>query len=186
MPSPHGAIVCWLAAGALLAVAAGGVAAHLSGRVKLIGLFAVAFGVLCGWGQRELAGRLGVRRARPVTVLGALLVLAGLLVFSGESFRLYRLDRAREFAGNPVGLAAAQMQARGGVPPEVAEEFARAARARRAKLAEESRFSAFAAYRIRQFAAWPAPWPVVFWGGEVLLGTAAGAWILARGGRESV
>ena len=173
-------MIRWLAAGTLLAVAAGAVAAHLPGRLKLLGLFAVGFGLLCGWGLGELAPRVLAERRRAVIAVGSLLILLGLLVLTGESYRLYRLEKEREYAGNPVGVAAAQMQARGGVPAEVAEEFARAARERRDKLDGELRLPAFFAHRLRQFASWPAPWPMLFWGGEVLLGMAAGTWMLAR------
>jgi hypothetical protein len=126
-----------------------------------------------------------------VLALAALLIAAGEGGLMFESHRLYTAQLQRQFQKDPTAAAAEQFLKQP-LPADAdaklvrqqqqfREELARVERIRLEKLS----FASFLNRRVAAAGSWPAPWPAVFWGGEVLLGAAGGAWLAAAAARRA-
>jgi hypothetical protein len=187
--SPLTGLFCCLVGLTALTLAA----AHAPGRIRLLGLFAVAFGAVCGWGLARGAAYFAVTvmpvdsslkrkqrndNSRPSLALQASimrLVIVGVLIAAAEtgltleSWRLYVVELRKLY--DPE----ASTEAVGGGQPFVPDSLLKQAREERQQvLVEKSRFAAYLQHRVKELGDWSAPWPAVFWLGELLLGTAAG------------
>jgi len=103
------------------------------------------------------------------------MVIVGVLIAAAEtgltleSWRLYVVELRKLY--DPE----AATEAVGGGQPFVPDSLLKQAREERQQvLVEKSRFAAYLQHRVKELGDWSAPWPVVFWLGELLLGTAAG------------
>ncbi len=136
-------------------------AVHAPARVKLIGLFAVVYGLFAGWllskAVRVTTGHL----SKLQLVLSFLLIAAGQCTVTVESYRLHKAAVMQRFEWSSEAKS-----------PR-ADEM-------RQLLRQTTSFSAYLQRRVSPLGVWPAPWPAVFWGVEVLLCGAAGAWLTAR------
>lgn len=86
-----GIIVCGLVAATLLAAA-------MPARIKLLGLFPVAFAALLGYVFGRVAMLAGIRRRGVLLPLTAVVVAAGLAGYYAESFRRWRSEREQFYA----------------------------------------------------------------------------------------
>jgi hypothetical protein len=163
-------MLAWLLACVVLVTGLSLAAAHAPPRIRLIGLFAVAFGLLTGWGVVLLAGRLQCHPAHPVAVMvAALLSIVGLI---GATWETARVEEARRSKSGQDVLAARLME-------EVAARTSGGA-------TEVSGGPAWIAFRrhlsrrVRQLGLWPSPWPEVLWVAELLAAAAASVWMSNR------
>jgi hypothetical protein len=142
---------------------------------KMVGLFLIGFGLLSGALLGWLARSFQVRGGA-VVALSAALIAASL---GGLTLRTYRIwaERTEELLQDndtpPVLLPAGSLER---LPDDVRRTFESAAAARRPNLS----FASYLTNRTRPLGTWPAPWPGIFWGTEIVLGTAAGAWLSRR------
>jgi hypothetical protein len=153
-------------------------AAHAPGRIRLLGLFAVAFGAVCGWGLARGAAYFGVSDRSIVRLVTAMILIgAAETGLTLESWRLYVVDLRKTY--DPEASA----EVVGGGQPFVPDSLLKKAREERQRALEaKSRLPAYLRHRVKNLGDWPAPWPVVFWVGEVILGTAAGVAVCLRSG----
>jgi hypothetical protein len=157
----RGGLLAWLllsvVAVSVLAIAA----VHAPARMKLLGLFALLYGLLAGWLLGKAARATSRRLSKLQLVLSFLLIATGQCGVTTESHRLHRAAVMQQFERSPEA------------------KLPRADKMRQL-LREGAHFSAYLQYRVSRLGAWPEPWPAVFWGFEVLVCGAAGTWLTAR------
>lgn len=159
----------WLVTAAIALTVLTLAAAHAP---KIIGLFLIGYGAVAG-GILGWLARLAGLRARSVVVVCAMLIAGGTV---GLTLRTHQLWAERTSAllekKRPLPLPASLE----GLPENVRGTFEAAWASRRPDLG----FLAYLRDRVSPLGDWPSPWPGVFWGTEVVLGSAAGAWLARR------
>ncbi len=161
-PPPESGSILMFALAALIATAALAlVAAHAPARIRLLGLYSLAFGLLNALIQTRLAGMLHVRVTSTVIALIAATTLAGLV---GSVCQTVALQPPIKPVDNNFHPVAALVAARMGeaAPKEEIPSFG-------------DRLHAYLIRRVSLLGDWSSPWPEVFWGGELLLGTGGAA-----------
>ena len=181
-----GRFVRWLVASVLGVTVLTIVCVHAPGRIKLLGLFALGYGLLSGVWMSRMVQATGVNNARTATVLGAFLAAAGISGMALESHRLYESRLAREYEVDPNAVLASKTAIAGADDSRTDLEsiFEESRQRRLERLAEISSFSAYLTYRTaggrKQATGWPGPWPWVLFASEVTIASAAAACILFR------
>jgi|GEM_PF-2564172 len=194
-------LLLWLVIGAVVLAVAALAGGHAPPRIRLLGLFLIAWGAIGGWGLGSLARLLRLHFPGRVAVLGFLLLLAGQVGLAWESYRVYsqgplkevrllqeqfRNDPSRAFVQQfreQQSQAAADDEEAAEMQRRFEAELERVERIRNEKLDEirsRATFRAYLAHRVEAFGGWPAPWPALFWGMEALAGSILGAWIASR------
>lgn len=184
-----------------IAVVAAGIgflaAAHAPPFLKKPGLLLPVLGALFGWALGRWFAAAKMRSNRLLTATAAVATLVGQSLYSYES---YRLAIGPQYAAWER-LASEAVPAIPVAPPHPPdspdeetpesrelrqryEEFADRNRQARAEALEAERqkltFTGYLHHRIpAQWGAWRAPWPVLFWLGEIGLGALLGA-VVAR------
>lgn len=192
----------WLGATVVVVLLATVCGVVLPSRIKLLGLFPLAWGAAVGCGVRYLADRFHVKPTgwRTVVVLVGLAAGEAGIVLGG--WGLYRFDLHKQFDRIPtLGFPSEDLLREN--PDQVAETVAslgenQANQGRRIRLeknTEERRqqeaeleakvlerqqiqlqLGTFLYRRILRLGEFPAPWPYLFWLSEILFGTWAGFW----------
>lgn len=190
-------IALWLAMGTVGAAMLFSAAVHMPQEIKRVGLFAVALGALAGWGLGQWAAVRKLHGSRVVVGLTWVLIVAGEVLAAVQTHRLgVNPDRSElkpeQFDHDMITEGMRQYFAQ--EPEDLTEEgrerwrrdreqFAEGERRREIEL--ESRrlhrsFYGYLANRIpKKWGHWSYPWPAIFWGAEVLLGSTLGTWLAA-------
>lgn len=167
------------------------VSVHFPETVKIPGLFAVALGAAAGWGLGRWGAAMGLAPSAAVAIA------AGLTIAGGECFAAAKThrdrvrylraqpkwqesprdpvtDRLREYlAQNPEGATDKDRE----LLERMRVDFATGEARRRERL-EFLTFYGYLSHRIpKDWGRWSYPWPAVFWGTEVLLGSMLGIWL---------
>ena len=166
----------WLVACLVVTTALSLVAAHVPSRVRLLGLFSVAFGLLLGWIVVQLTEKLkpGLSR-RSFAVFAALLTLAGLI---GSTCEIWRLDAATRKPSMNESLAMQMAEQMKESSPKEGEATPGPVNTLSEVL--DTSFRRHLARRVRQLGDLKSPWPEILWVAELLAGTAASYWIVNR------
>jgi hypothetical protein len=147
-------------------------AAHAPGRVKLLGLFAVAFGLLAGSALGALARFLQVEQRTAMLPVAVILISAAQLGMALESWRVYRAEVRETLQAD--------------VPLPVPESLKSSIREdRRRMMAERMSFPAWLRHRVSPLKVQSRPWPELLFGAELVLGIAAGVWAFRRASRRA-
>lgn len=198
-PQEQGKFFRWLIVGAAGVALLFVVSAHFPEAVKIPGLFAVALGAIAGWGL----GRWGA--AMGLTPGAAVAIAAGVAIAGGEGLAAAKTqrDRARYLRAQPKWQESPRdpvtdhlreylAQNPGGAPAkdrEVLEQMRadfETGEARRRERLEFLTFYGYLTHRIpKDWGRWSYPWPAIFWGAEVLLGSVLGAWLTLQALSES-
>lgn len=157
---------------ALSVVAATILFAHAPARIRLIGLFAVAYGAVVGYLAAQFAKRTGLPCSSMAVALTFLAILVGQIGVAVESYRLAHRETlfTPEHAAANAMLSAAE-------PPEnprsrkLLEDM-------QATLGRGQNFSNYLGHRVAALGAWTRPWPEIFWVLEMLLASASGVCVL--------
>jgi hypothetical protein len=172
-------------------------------RVKLPLISPLVLGAVAGWGLGALAGG---RKALPavfVIAASVCLIAAGEFGRTVETYRrelpaLRRqieinlqhhdiADRLDETLLEPDAVAQTPEGAGLSLDRSAVERAARLRADERAQLERLATFAGYLEHRIPpQWGRWPAPWPEIFWGAEILLASTLGAFIATRNLRCSV
>jgi hypothetical protein len=148
-------------AASIATVALALVAAHAPGRIRLLGLYSIAFGLLLAWIQIRLAAFLQIKVTSSVIAIIGLLTLAGLVTSACQTVALQPQPKVDDNFHPVAALVAAQLEKESpGTEKEVAPSF-------------PERFQSYLVRRVDQFGNWSSPWPEVMWACEVFLGTGA-------------
>jgi hypothetical protein len=179
--------------GALVLTGLAIIAAHAPPRVRLLGLFPVAHGLIAGWLLTQVAA--GVRRqtSRGATLLATALIAASLLGTTFESHRMFAAKVRAQFTAAATDLLdgkwLSQLSA-GATAKERAEfervkqDLAKARRDRRRLLSDRSSFRDYLGHRVLALGVWRSPWPQLLWACEILLATTAGTFLFHKGGGD--
>lgn len=166
----------WFVACLVVTIALSIVAAHVPGRVRLIVLFSVGFGLLIGWIVVQLSEKLKLNCSRKVMAdYAALLTLAGLI---GSTVEIHRLD-AKNRKPSANEMLAVQMA------EQMKEKMPSAEKGKSNSLnslseALDTSFRRHLARRVRQLGDMQPPLPELIWSAELLAGMVAGYWIANR------
>ena len=155
--------ITWIAVSSVGVTALALLAAHCPSRIRLIGLFSIAFGLGAGWVITQAARILELHPPlRAMEVMSALLTLAGLI---GCTIEIFRLDELRhpEFANERLARQMiAQMNSAASENISVP-----------AAPSVLTRFQQHLAQLIRQLGQWQSPWPEIFWTSELIAAACA-------------
>lgn len=197
-PASGEARIPFLVGGALAVIFVFGLAAHAPVQFKKPGLSLLILGVAAGWGLARWAGANKVRSSRFVFVFSAIVIAASAIIATVESHRVsvapalaaWKLQAA---AKNPLAemFEASATQADNDASPEEQEtqrdmlaELEDNRVLRTAKLDDARQalgFFSYLEYRIPDaWGRWKAPLPALFWLGEVLASSVAGAVVATR------
>ena len=145
-------------------------AAHAPARIRLLGVFSVVFGLILGWLLSRLAATVHLKM-RTLQVVWVGIVTAGGLIGSVCHLVALQPTSTPNFPNPIATMLAARMQDENGIQPgDSMPEFKPVAYQ---PPTFGNRLQRFLISRIQSVGAWPSPWPELFWGGEVLAGTAA-------------
>lgn len=164
-PRDPGSAMTFAIAATVIAAALAVIAAHAPARIRLLGLFSLGFGLICGWLLTRLAAMLHVRLDAPKLALIGTVTLAGLITSVCQTVALQPV-KPPDATPHPIAaLVAAQL----GESPEQqpVPNFA-------------SRLRTHLIHRVERLGEWSSPWPEVFWTAELLVGTAGSVWIAVR------
>ncbi len=182
----------WWGSSTILLAILGMLGVHAPARIKLIGLFAVAIGLLGGFILRYLAVLWGLRSTKSLIMTVAVMLLAlqiGIVV--GAWQRQVRLLDAGTQA-NPIlaQLALQREQVLAGrtevgseerkLQDEMLQSIDNNERMFLDDIEQERRFAWYLQQRLSGFGALTPPWPTLVWSLEVLIGTVAGVWLFRR------
>ncbi len=167
-PTRRGAlVVTWFTACVIIVAALSIAAAHAPPRIRLIGLFSIAFGLIVGWGVVRLASQLQTEPGRRFTVFtAALLSLCGL---SGATLQTSRLDESHSIQSGKDALAL-----------RLIKEFERQdnqSGSNKPSRSEVTEFQKYLSRRLQNLGNWTSPWPECFWVTELTAATAAAGWM---------
>lgn len=177
------ALLQWLLLGAVLIAALTIVGVHAPAVVKKIGLFAIGYGLLVGWGLGYAARLTGWRTSRSVSgVLAFVVIAAGLVGLAFESYRQRSAAVQEWLRENPETMLAARMVEQGATPDDPRQRSRHQELQKTIRRRIDPGFFDYLAFRLQlsPLRTWPMPWPAVFWIAEVLLGGTAGAWLTVR------
>ncbi|MFN0197999.1 MAG: hypothetical protein ACKVT0_14735 [Planctomycetaceae bacterium] len=182
----------WWGSSTIILAVLGMLAVHAPARIKLIGLFSIAIGLLAGFASRYLAMMWGLSPTKSLMVsVGIMLLALQIGVGVGTWQRHLRvLDADKE--ANPV-LAQMALQREqvlaartedGSDERKLQQEMLQSIESNERMLLDEidreRRFGHYLEQRLSTIGALTPPWPAVIWSAEILLGTAAGLWIFRR------
>lgn len=139
---------------------------------KLV-LFAVAYGLCVGgiaiWSAKEF----GLNRL-PAIVLTVALTMAGLGMIAWRGYHEYWVEvAAAAKADADQAMARNIIEAAAEHDPQLAAQLAVEGETR------ELNFADYLAHRVKPLGEWSQPWPIVFWGAEVLLASACSAFLVS-------
>ena len=162
----------WLLSSSSAIMAVSILAAHAPDRVRLLGVFSIGLGLICGFVSARLSILSGVR-SHSVVIVGALLMaLAGLI---GSTCETARLTAAQHPANNKDRMATLLIeQLKQAVPGEVPVATAKPS------WLESFRIHLSRRIDEKRLGKWNRPWPEVLWGIETLAGSAAAGWMARR------
>ncbi|WP_010588160.1 hypothetical protein [Schlesneria paludicola] len=166
----------WLMVSSLATTALTLVSAHAPPRIRLIGLFSIAFGALVGWAIVQLAIRFDAMLPRRIVGLTAVvLTIAGLIGCMIETYRQTR------WPDSPKGQMSAQLHDLGlKMVEEMNRQIKPSDTASQVDLYATMSFRRFLARRLAQLGEWSSPWPELFWAAEIGLAAVTSFWVATR------
>ncbi|MCA9076454.1 MAG: hypothetical protein KDA93_15610 [Planctomycetaceae bacterium] len=142
--------------------------------IRKLLLFSVAYGLCVGAIVNRAAKDSGIRRLIAVGLtLG--LTVTGLMVIAVRGHRQFEAEKTAAVKAAPdQAMARSIIEAAAVHDPQLAAQLAEEAETR------ELSFGDYLALRVRPLGEWSQPWPVVFWGAEVLLAAACSGFLVSR------
>jgi hypothetical protein len=159
----------WLLPFLLAIVALTILCSHAPSRIRLIGLFSIAFGLIGGYISRFLASATGFQHRRIIDAVTFAAIVAGLVAVS---IRSHQLQIAAWNRDPQTALATAILSS--GKSPENPEARAKLEEMK-AALARSENFTAYLGRRVSALGTWKSPWIELFWGAEILVAATVGA-----------
>lgn len=151
----------WLLVCALVTTGLSLAAAHAPSRIRLIGLFSIAFGAIIGWFLVQLATRLDTQPSvRLLGLCAVLFTVCGLIGCAWETFRLEQQSQSKSSKDVLAARMLEQMQGQGESTLEGPTAI---------QISRWMSFRRYLARRVQQLGTWPSPWPELFWIFEIML-----------------
>lgn len=140
---------------------------------KLV-LFSLAYGVCAGGILAWSANEFGLKR-RLAVIMTVVLTATGLGLVAIRGYQQYQAEQAATAKADPEqAMARNIMEAAAANDPQLAEQLSEE------KDKGRMSFPDYLALRVRPLGEWRQPWPTVFWGTEVILAAACGAFLVSR------
>jgi len=201
---PLADLVVWFVIGSIAVALLFSASVHLPQRVKLPGLSGVVLGILAGWGLGWWAAAKNLQRPVLVVILTCGMIAAGEVLAAVETHRLglkpeksgakpeqIQRDMVTEgmrqyYAQEPGDLTEKEL-ARWREGRDFFERGEQQLKEARKAARLHRSFYGYLANRVDQktWGKWDYPWPAVFWGAEIVLGSTAGAWLAFRSWRAA-
>lgn len=167
----------WLVAGIVMTTAAALAAAHSPPRIRLIGLFSVAFGLVVGWLLARLVETLDCHPSRrAIRIAAAVFTLCGLIGSTCETVRLNEAQKPKSGTDaiaariiEQIKMQSSTGESDGGISSMTPKESSSLAMIRR-----------YLSRRLQPLGEWRSPWPETFWCLELCTAAAASVWISTR------
>jgi len=167
-PQPFSSLMTWLAACLLATGALAITAAYAPPRIRLIGLYSIAFGLLVGWLLVRLAEKLDVTPSRwTMMIVAAMLTLGGLALSTWETCRI-ELKSASQFAKESLEARLIQKMKTQNINENDVIQI------ERSPLFD---FRRHLVRRISPLGKWTIPWAELFWCGELIAAMASSIWV---------
>jgi hypothetical protein len=156
-------------------------AVYLPPRIKMLGLFAIADGLLAGWLAARLAAMFEVRSASRVIECGLvfLVIVGGQIGTAIESHRVFRAAEEQAIAANPKRAAALRMLQLVNLPDD-AKSAQAVADARKTIGVNGTSFTDYLQFRVSELGIRSRRLAIAIWVLEIVLGSLAGTWIFRR------
>ncbi len=164
-------------------------AVHAPSRIKLLGLFAIAYGLLAGWNTGQLAHITGIHSRRIVAIVSFAVIIAGQVGMAVESYRLYHRFHAAELRRLYQSDPMASLMKHIPVPKQLGDQaqlkttLEQNRQERDRKLAvlirRKTSFSAYLRNRVSSLRL-SQPWAVLLWAVDMALASAAGTFFAVR------
>ncbi len=168
----------WIVLSAICVTAWTLICAHAPARIRLIGLFAVGYGLGAGWLLKQLARKLAFEGERFIPWLVGLLVVAGQIGLAVESHRLFVNEMRRSLENDKARSALAALLQNNA--PEGDPTSRKMLDDMRESLGLHTEFRGYLARRLAPFGRWSSPWPEIFWSLEIAASAAAAVWIASQ------
>lgn len=165
------AIMEWLIGCLLVAVILSLVTTYVPAPLKKIGLYFVLCGGLMGWLTAFIGRECSIVSRKALRTAGFVFALASLLNLSWLSSRALLKESEAALEKSPEAKLARTFSEQPNGDPQTRESFRRR---------YQPGFVDYLQVRVSPLGDWSAPWPVVFWGMELLAGSLCGAWMAAR------
>jgi hypothetical protein len=165
---------------------------HFPDTIKVPGLFAVGLAAVAGFGLGHWGTAMNIRPTAAVAIAAWLAIAGGEVIatIKTNSDRVAYLRTQREWqdlTGHPIEEAlkrsldeqpAAQSEEQKRRQQEIRDQIEFGESYRRERL-ERLTFYGFLKERIpKAWGKWTYPWPAVFWGAEIIVGSTLGAWLM--------
>ena len=164
---------------------------HLPDTIKIPGLFAVGLAAAAGWGLGRWGTIMNIRPTLAVAIAAWLAIAGGEVISTVKTNRdrVRYLRTQRIWQESPDDPMMKSIKRSLDEEPAVPSEEDRRRRqeirdeielgeSRHSERLQHLTFYGFLQDRIRKaWGKWSSPWPVVFWGAEVVLGSTMGAWL---------
>ena len=169
--SGSSSVLIWLSACVIFVTALSIAAAHAPARIRLIGLFSIAFGLVVGWIVVRLASQLESAPGRCFSMITAMLLsLSGLI---GSTWHTSRLVEASSGLSGKDALAARLIK-------ELEQQANESGNENRCR-SEVTEFQKYLSRRLQKLGNWTSPWPECFWVTELVAATIAAGWMSSQG-----
>jgi hypothetical protein len=198
-PRPAADVLVWFVIGTIAIAVLFSASVHVPQRIKLPGLSGIVLGMVAGWGLGWWAASKNLRRPAMVVILTWAMIAAGEVLAAIETHQLGNRPENPNAKPETIQrdiLTEGMRQYYSEEPDDLTEvELARWREGRDLfergeqkleQVREEGRlhrsFYGYLANRIdpKRWGKWPYPWPALFWGVEVMLGSSLGAWVALR------
>ena len=163
-------VLIWLSACLIAVTALSIAAAHAPSRIRLIGLFSMAFGLVVGWVIVRLASQLEAEPGRRFIVVTAMLLSLGGLI--GSTWQTSRLAESSTGLSGKDALAARLIKE--------LEQQSNAPGSENQRRSEVTGFQKYLLRRLQKLGNWTSPWPECFWVTELVAATIAAGWMSSR------
>ncbi len=172
--------VCWLASGVVAVLVLSVTASFAPAEMKRLFVFPMVVGAIGGYVLGWLAAEFDLHPRRGFIVACAALVLLGGVNLGWVSYRRFAEVQARWVREHPDEAAAMRMVQRlSEFDPKLADGF----ESRRPLL--DPTFLDYLEHRTKGLGTLRRPWPVVIWGGELILASVAGVFVFRRRSRSA-
>jgi hypothetical protein len=136
---------------------------HAPGRIKLIGIYDVIYGLAAGWALGLLARKLQLTATSRLTAVTFVLIAAGISGVAIESHRVWAAREWEAFTTSPTGRLANEVLAKPDAPAELRASLQESLDNQRSQIS----FEHYLARRLAPLGNWDEPWPAVFWLAEI-------------------
>ncbi len=166
----------WILLGGVALFVLGLVFVHAPQRVKLLGIFSIAYGAAAGGILAYLAKSFRIHFPTTAFVIAYLLIVVGLIGSTFQSWQIYASNLEERYAVDPTAMFLSK--ADGEQRLQLQQLIEDQQKDRELQLAQLTSFSAYLRQRVAALGDWPAIAATSFWIVELLLAGFAGGWIV--------